>query len=156
VTEADVTEPDLPRRLAGRVIAIDPAGRVLLFYYEDPPPKGVHWATPGGGIEDGEDFYTAACRELAEETGADAGPLRFLGVVRHGYSHFTVELHVYRGSARRPPRLGRDRRWASRAEIARLPLPRATEKVLALLGGTGAARRDRASVSDAGAARTGA
>jgi 8-oxo-dGTP pyrophosphatase MutT (NUDIX family) len=69
VTKADVTEPQLPRRLAGRVIAIDPAERVLLFHYQDPPPKGDHWATPGGGVEDGEDFYVAACRELAEETG---------------------------------------------------------------------------------------
>lgn len=60
---------ELPVRLAGRVIAIDPAGAVLLFHYDDPPPKGDHWTTPGGGVEDGEDFYAAACRELAEETG---------------------------------------------------------------------------------------
>lgn len=56
-------------RLAGRVIVLDPGGRVLLFRYDDPPPKGPHWATPGGGVEAGEDFYAAACRELAEETG---------------------------------------------------------------------------------------
>ena len=56
-------------RLAGRVIAIDPAGRVLLFFYDDPPPKGRHWTTPGGGIEEDEDAYAAARRELAEETG---------------------------------------------------------------------------------------
>ena len=62
-------ETELPVRLAGRVIPIDPSGRVLLFRYDDPPPKGPHWATPGGGIEAGEDFYEAARRELAEETG---------------------------------------------------------------------------------------
>jgi 8-oxo-dGTP pyrophosphatase MutT (NUDIX family) len=64
-----VSESEYPVRLAGRVIAIDPAGRVLLFFYDDPPPKGRHWATPGGGVEEDEDFYAAARRELAEETG---------------------------------------------------------------------------------------
>jgi 8-oxo-dGTP pyrophosphatase MutT (NUDIX family) len=64
-----VNEPEYPVRLAGRVIAIDPVGRVLLFRYDDPPPKGRHWATPGGGVEENEDFYHAACRELVEETG---------------------------------------------------------------------------------------
>jgi ADP-ribose pyrophosphatase YjhB (NUDIX family) len=64
-----VAESEFPVRLAGRVIAVDPAGRVLLFRYDDPPPKGKHWATPGGGVEDGEDFVAAARRELTEETG---------------------------------------------------------------------------------------
>ncbi len=64
-----VADTELPVRLAGRVIAIDPAGRLLLFRYDDPPPKGPHWSTPGGGLEADEDFYAAACRELAEETG---------------------------------------------------------------------------------------
>jgi ADP-ribose pyrophosphatase YjhB (NUDIX family) len=69
VTESELSPPDYPVRLAGRVIAIDPAGRVLLFGYDDPPPKGKHWATPGGGVEEGESFHDAAARELTEETG---------------------------------------------------------------------------------------
>ena len=41
-------------RLAGRVIVLDPDDRVLLFRYEDGPPNGRHWCTPGGGLNDGE------------------------------------------------------------------------------------------------------
>ena len=63
------TSAEYPVRMAGRVIAIDPARRVLLFFYNDLPPKGRHWSTPGGGAEPGEDFHTAALRELLEETG---------------------------------------------------------------------------------------
>ena len=56
-------------RLAGRVIVLDPDDRVLLFCYEDPPPNGRHWSTPGGGLDEGEDFAAGALRELIEETG---------------------------------------------------------------------------------------
>src|SRR5271156_6078149 len=56
-------------RLAGRVIVLDPDDRVLLFRYDDGPPNGQHWCTPGGGLNDGEDYPAGARRELAEETG---------------------------------------------------------------------------------------
>jgi 8-oxo-dGTP pyrophosphatase MutT (NUDIX family) len=69
VTNGIFTGDELrPVRLAGRVIAIDPANRVLLLRH-DSRRYGLHWATPGGGLEDGEDFYAAAARELREETG---------------------------------------------------------------------------------------
>ena len=56
-------------RLAARVVLLDPADRVLLMRYDDDPPNGVHWCTPGGGVEAGESYPQAALRELAEETG---------------------------------------------------------------------------------------
>ena len=56
-------------RRAGRVIVLDPRDRVLLFRYDEEPPNGRHWCTPGGGLDDGEDYATGARRELAEETG---------------------------------------------------------------------------------------
>jgi ADP-ribose pyrophosphatase YjhB (NUDIX family) len=56
-------------RHAGRVILLDPDDRVLLMRYDDGPPNGVHWSTPGGGLNPGEDYTSAAARELAEETG---------------------------------------------------------------------------------------
>jgi ADP-ribose pyrophosphatase YjhB (NUDIX family) len=51
------------------VIVLDPDDRVLLFRYDDEPPNGRHWCTPGGGLNDGEDYAAGARRELAEETG---------------------------------------------------------------------------------------
>jgi len=59
----------LPVRHAGRVIVLDPVNRVLLMRYDEAAPNGPHWATPGGGLNDGEDYAAAAARELAEETG---------------------------------------------------------------------------------------
>jgi 8-oxo-dGTP pyrophosphatase MutT (NUDIX family) len=59
----------LPVRRAARVILLDPDDRVLLMRYDDDPPNGRHWSTPGGGLEQSEDYPEAALRELAEETG---------------------------------------------------------------------------------------
>jgi ADP-ribose pyrophosphatase YjhB (NUDIX family) len=71
-TELPATEgSDLPARQAGRVVVLDPDGRILLFRYDDPPPNGSHWSTPGGGLEPGEGYHAGAQRELIEETGWD-------------------------------------------------------------------------------------
>jgi ADP-ribose pyrophosphatase YjhB (NUDIX family) len=50
-------------------VLLDPHNRVLLMRYDDGPPNGSHWSTPGGGLEPGESYPQAALRELAEETG---------------------------------------------------------------------------------------
>jgi ADP-ribose pyrophosphatase YjhB (NUDIX family) len=63
-----VIDPVLVRR-AARVILLDPENRVLLMRYDDGPPNGAHWSTPGGGLNADEDYPAAALRELAEETG---------------------------------------------------------------------------------------
>ena len=71
------TDDEVPLRLrrAGRVIVLDPEDRVLLFRYDDGPPNGRHWCTPGGGLNEGEDYRAGARRELFEETGWDDVPL---------------------------------------------------------------------------------
>src|SRR5688572_18336990 len=57
-------------RPTARVLLLDSAGRLLLFRFE-PGNQPPLWATPGGGLEPGEDFPEGARRELREETGLD-------------------------------------------------------------------------------------
>ena len=59
----DDSDQATPRR-AGRVLVIDPAGRVLLLQGFDPAvPAHRFWFTIGGGADPGESLAQAAARE---------------------------------------------------------------------------------------------
>jgi 8-oxo-dGTP pyrophosphatase MutT (NUDIX family) len=60
------------QRNAARLLVINSLNEVLLFRFQhkgDALDGRDYWATPGGGLEEGENFETAAVRELLEETG---------------------------------------------------------------------------------------
>jgi 8-oxo-dGTP pyrophosphatase MutT (NUDIX family) len=68
--------PKLRVRYAARVLVFDPSNRLLLL-------RGMavdgtaYWLAPGGGLEEGEDYASAALREAREELGivVELGPL---------------------------------------------------------------------------------
>ena len=60
-------------------VLFDAAGRVLLIRRKHPPFQGAY-ALPGGFVDVGETVEAACRRELAEETGLEAGPLSLIGV----------------------------------------------------------------------------
>lgn len=55
-------------RVGGRLLLLDPHGRVLLIH-ERIHDGSEHWLTPGGGVEPGETPAQAARREGFEEIG---------------------------------------------------------------------------------------
>jgi double-stranded uracil-DNA glycosylase len=64
-------------RQAVRAVVVDAEQRVLLVRFQHPVSGDSWWATPGGGVDEGESDEEALRRELREEAGLDldeAGP----------------------------------------------------------------------------------
>ena len=57
-----------------RAVVLDAADRILLVRFSFPDGTDF-WATPGGGIDDGESEVEALRRELAEEAGLVGAPI---------------------------------------------------------------------------------
>jgi 8-oxo-dGTP diphosphatase len=54
-----------------RALVLDPDDRVLLVRFVNPETGEEFWATPGGGLDPGEQFEDGLRRELREETGLE-------------------------------------------------------------------------------------
>jgi A/G-specific adenine glycosylase len=117
------------------VVAVSREARWLVLRRPSTGLLGGLWEFPGGKLEAGESAAHAARRELREETGLTAGTLEPLGIFHQEYSHFRVALHLFRGrSSRGKLRVrGRRHRWVGLTALRRLPLPRATLKMIPAL-----------------------
>jgi A/G-specific adenine glycosylase len=118
------------------VVRDEENGTVLIARRPEDRMLGGLWEFPGGRIEPEESAADTACRETREETGLEVRVVRPLCTVGHGYTHFTVRLHVFlctpvRGEARA---IEVDEvRWVPIAELEDYPFPRANRHITALL-----------------------
>jgi ADP-ribose pyrophosphatase YjhB (NUDIX family) len=62
-------------RRGARALLLDPDDRILLVRFVNPESGEEFWATPGGGLDPGEDFERGLRRELREETGLEDAPI---------------------------------------------------------------------------------
>ncbi|MFF4835924.1 NUDIX hydrolase [Streptomyces sp. NPDC001315] len=59
--------------IAACVLVLDGDGHILLLRYAPGQPNSGNWWLPGGMLDHGEDPWTAARREMREETGIELG-----------------------------------------------------------------------------------
>jgi 8-oxo-dGTP diphosphatase len=81
-----ISMEELPHRRAARIVVLDTQGRLLLFRQAGRHGRSF-WATPGGGLEDGETFEQAACREGSEVLGVTSMSLRLLWEATNDFMH---------------------------------------------------------------------
>lgn len=100
-------------------------GRLLLVLRGRGVAAG-RWALPGGRLEPGETLAQGVARELAEETGLHGEVRGLCGVAeRHGDGYHYVILDYWVDAPAGEPVAADDAaavRWASRADLDRLPL----------------------------------
>jgi A/G-specific adenine glycosylase len=106
-------------------VAISHDGAVLL---RRRPPKGLLGGMHEPPTSTWEEGFPASAAKLAPVKGAFR---KLPGLVRHGFTHFALELEVYRadGVARKTAPRGSE--WAPLRELERFALPTVMKKVIA-------------------------
>ena len=134
-------EQELPRRRAKKGVPTQIQIALLLersgrFLVRRRPLSGMLaglWEFPSAGVPQGGEPAPAAARLLRELGGA--GAPEFAGGVRHVYSHFKLDLHLFRAATPDTLQVAEEgeSRWLFPDELAAWPLHGAHKKALPLL-----------------------
>lgn len=82
--------PHTKTKIGTRAVIME-NGKLLLSHEE----IGDYWMLPGGGMEDGETPEECCIREVAEETGYQAEPLREFLVINEYYGEYRYVCHCF-------------------------------------------------------------
>jgi len=93
---------------------------------------GGLWEFPGGKIENGELKEVAVIREIKEETNLKIKDPKYIGEVRHQYSHFkvSISLFYYIIDDIRSIKIKENYLWTTIKGLDKLALPKANYKML--------------------------
>jgi len=114
-------------------VAIGILQRGNKYLIQKRPPKGLLadlWEFPGGKIEKGETPQEALKREFKEELDIDIAASRHLMNVRHFYTQFRVNLHVFHCQPKSYPTPHNLRKWLPINKLAEYPMPSGSAKIV--------------------------
>lgn len=95
---------------------------------------GGLWEFPGGKVEKGESLKMALKREIFEECKIKPTIHRKVGVVKHVFSHFSIEMNLFHCSINgEKPKTDLPSQWIKPNEIAQYPFPAANHKLFKIL-----------------------
>lgn len=117
-------------------VAIGILQRGNKYLIQKRPSKGLLadlWEFPGGKIEKGETPQEALTRELKEELDIDITSSRHLMNVRHFYTQFRVNLHVFHCQSKSYPQAHSLRKWLPINALVEYPMPSGSAKIVARL-----------------------
>lgn len=94
-TDHTKDEQTFALRQAARAVLMDGAGRMALMHVV----KDGYHKLPGGGIEQGEDVYSALRREMREESGAEIEIIGTIGMTAEYIAEYKLKQFSYAYSA---------------------------------------------------------
>ena len=126
----------VPHREAVAALIRNDREETLLIKRPDRGLLGGLWRFPGGLLKEGEKPAAGLRRVLREDLGLKGTPGKEMASVEHGYSHFSVTVHVLPFAVRGPitdAGSGVQWRWVGLKGLSRLALSRLESKILGAL-----------------------
>jgi len=106
------------------------------YFIQRRPPGGLLgdlWEFPGGKAKGAESIRQTLAREIKEELGVRLMSTRAWIRIRHSYTRFKVDLHVWFCRTKPLPKADRSHKWVGLRNLGRYPMPAANAKILVQL-----------------------
>ncbi|MDF7822404.1 A/G-specific adenine glycosylase [Pontiellaceae bacterium B12227] len=123
----------IPHIIVGAAVVTNAKGELLVAQRRSEDMLGGLWEFPGGKQEPDETIQECIARELKEELGIHITVGDFLVMVKHTYSHFSMDLHTYFAtiSSGRPKAIEcQNFQWLEVSKLRKLPYSKADLKII--------------------------